>query len=282
MTFGCGLYDRMIPLYAGEVALAGIDLDFVAVHNPRDIFDRMASGEGYDAAEMSASEYITRFVAGQCPFVAIPAFPSRMFRHGFITVDARVIREPKDLAGKRIGVPLYTMTAAVWIRGLLQDDYGVDLSAVRWIQGATNAATPHGKPTVLPLLGPVSIEPNASGKSLSDLLAAGEIDAIIGPELPSCLGQAPYVRWLFPDYRAVEQDYWRRRRIFPIMHLVVLRRGFHEQHPSAASRLLQALDASKAIAAHRMRYLGVLRYMLPWLAADLVDIDLVFGGDPWP
>jgi 4,5-dihydroxyphthalate decarboxylase len=282
MTFACGLYDRMIPLATGEVKPEGIDLEFVPVHNPRDLFDRMARGEGYDAAEMSTSEYVTRFAAGQCPFVAIPAFPSRTFRHGFIVVDTRVIREPKDLEGKRVGVQLYTMTAAVWIRGLLQQDHGVDLSTIDWIEGALDAPTTHGKPTVLPPLKPVSLTANTSGKSLSALLEAGDIQAIIGAELPSCLGKAPHIARLFPDYREAEKAYWRRHGIFPVMHLVVLRRDVHERHPAAAASLFKALDDSKAIAYRRMRYIGALSYMLPWLAADIEEIDAVFGGDPWP
>jgi 4,5-dihydroxyphthalate decarboxylase len=120
MTFACGLYDRMTALYTGEVRPAGIDLNFIAVNDPRALFDRMAARQEFDASEMSTSEYVSRFAAGKCPFVAIPAFPSRMFRHGFITVDSRVVETPKDLEGKRIGIQLYTMTAAVWIRGLLQ------------------------------------------------------------------------------------------------------------------------------------------------------------------
>jgi 4,5-dihydroxyphthalate decarboxylase len=282
MSFGCGLYDRLTALATGEVKPAGIDLDYVAMHDPRALFDRVAAGDGFDAAEMSASEYVTRFVAGQCPFVAIPAFPSRMFRHGFIAVDSRVIKEPNDLAGKRIGVQLYTMTAAVWIRGLLQHDHGVDLSTVQWVEGAINAAGRHGNPSVLPLLAPVSISTSPDGRSLSDLLDAGEIAAVIGAELPDCRRTNPHVRRLFPDFRAAEKAYWRRHRIFPIMHLVVLRRDFHERHPLAARSLFAALEESRALAHRRMRYLGALRYMLPWMAAEIDEIDEVFGGDPWP
>lgn len=167
MTFACGLYDRMLALYAGGVQPDGIDLNFIPVDNPRDLFDRMGGGLEFDAAEMSSSEYITRFASGSCPFVALPVFPSRVFRHGFIAVDTRVIRKPTDLAGKRIGVQLYTMTAAIWIRGLLQHDYDVDLSTIEWVEGAIDRPSSHGKPTILPPLKPVSITVNQSGKSLS-------------------------------------------------------------------------------------------------------------------
>jgi 4,5-dihydroxyphthalate decarboxylase len=282
MTFACGLYDRMMPLYTGEVKAEGIDLNFIAVHHPRDLFDRMAGGLEFDASEMSTSEYVTRLAAGQCPFVALPVFPSRMFRHGFITVDARVIREPKDLEGKRVGVQLYTMTAAVWLRGLLQHDHGVDLSTIEWIEGATESPKPHGKPTVLPPLNPVRITANTSGKSLSQLLADGDIQAICGAELPSSFGKSAHVKRMFPDYREAEKAYYRRTKVFPIMHLVVLRRDFHERHPFVATSLFNAFNESREIALKRMRYLGALRYMLPWLPAELDEIDDVFGGDPWP
>jgi 4,5-dihydroxyphthalate decarboxylase len=282
MTFACGLYDRMSALHNGEVQVDGIDLNFIPVHHPRDLFDRMVAGLEFDASEMSASEYVTRFTADQCPFIAIPVFPSRMFRHGFIAVDNRVVKEPRDLAGKRIGVQLYTMTAAVWIRGLLQHDHGVDLSGVEWVEGAMESPNPHGKPTVLPPLRPVSIVANSSGRSLSQLLDAGEIQAVIGADLPSCMGRSAHVQRLFPDFREAEKAYYRRTGIFPIMHLVVLRREFHDRYPFAATSLFNAFNQSKALAYSRMRYLGALRYMLPWLPAELDEIDQVFGGDPWP
>jgi 4,5-dihydroxyphthalate decarboxylase len=282
LTFACGLYDRMVPLYAGEVRPEGIDLNFLAIDSPREIFDRMAGAQAFDASEMSLSELITRIAADQCPFVAIPVFPSRVFRHGYITINAKAVRAPKDLAGKRIGVPLYTQTAAVFMRGMLKEEYGVDLAGVHWVEGAINAATPHGRPTVLPVLKPVSIAANNTGRSLSDLLAAGEIDAILGTSLPNSMTTNADVQRLFPDFRAREKDYYRRTRIFPIMHLVAIRRDVYQRHPFVATSLYKALCASKDLALEKMRYLGALRYMLPWLAADLDEIDEVFGGDPWP
>jgi 4,5-dihydroxyphthalate decarboxylase len=133
LSFACGLYDRMLPLYTGEVAVDGVDLKFLVEDNPRIIFDNMAARQEYDACEFSSSEYISRLVAGQCPFVAIPVFASRVFRHSFIFINRKFIKSPKDLAGKRIGVPLYTMTAAVFIRGLLSDEFGIDFSSIEWV-----------------------------------------------------------------------------------------------------------------------------------------------------
>jgi 4,5-dihydroxyphthalate decarboxylase len=282
MTFACGLYDRMTALQTGEVQVDGVDLNFIPVHHPRDLFDRMVGGLEFDASEMSASEYITRHVAKKSEFVALPVFPSRTFRHGFIAVDSRVIKSPKDLAGKKIGVQLYTMTAAIWIRGLLQHDQNVDLSSVQWIEGAIDSPKPHGKPTVLPPLKPVAIRANDSGKSLSDLLEAGEIQAVIGADLPPCFGKAPHIKRLFTDFKAEEKAYYNRTGIFPIMHLVVLRREFYERHPFVATSLFNAFNESKTLAYKRMRYLGALRYMLPWLQSEIEEIDAVFGADPWP
>jgi 4,5-dihydroxyphthalate decarboxylase len=192
------------------------------------------------------------------------------------------VREPKDLAGKRIGVPLYTQTAAVFMRGLLAEDYGVDFSGVHWIEGAINQAAPHGRPTVLPVLRPVSITANQTGRSLSDLIAAGEIDAILGTSLPASIKTSPDVVRLFPDFREREKDYYRRTRIFPIMHTVAIRRDVYAAHPFVAQSLYAAFCAAKDRALEKMRYLGALRYMLPWLTADVDEIDEVFGGDPWP
>jgi 4,5-dihydroxyphthalate decarboxylase len=282
LTFACGLYDRMLALYTGEVAPDGIDLNFLAIDDPRQIFDRMGKNLDFDACEMSSSEVISRLAAGRNEMVALPVFPSRVFRHGFITVNRHAIKTPKDLEGKRIGTPLYTQTAALFIRGLLQDEYGVDLSGVHWMQGATNSPESHGNPSAPPLLKPVSIEHNRSGRSLSELLATGEIQAIIGSGLPDALRSNPDVQRLFPDFHAVELDYFRRTRIFPIMHLVAMRRDVYEQHPFIATSLYKAMTQAKDIALAKMRDLGALRYMLPGMAVELDEIDDTFGGDPWP
>ena len=282
LTFACGLYDRMLALYTGEVQPEGIDLNFLAIDDPRQIFDRMGKNLDFDACEMSSSEVFSRHASGRTEMVALPVFPSRVFRHGFITVNRKAVKTPKDLEGKRIGIPLYTQTAAVFIRGLLRDEYGVDLSGVHWVQGATNSAEAHGNPSPPPLLKPVSIEQNRSGRSLSELLEAGEIQAILGSGLPDSLRTNPDVVRLFPNFHQVELDSFRRTRIFPIMHLVAMRRDVYEKHPFIATSLYQAMDKAKDLALEKMRNVGALRYMLPGLPAELDEIDDVFGGDPWP
>jgi 4,5-dihydroxyphthalate decarboxylase len=236
----------------------------------------------FDACEMSSSEVFSRYAAGRREMVAVPVFPSRVFRHGFITVNRKAVKTPKDLEGKRIGVPLYTQTAALFIRGLLSDEHGVDLSGVHWVQGATNSADSHGNSAAPPLLKPVSIEQNRSGRSLSELLERNDIQAIIGSGLPDALRTNPDVQRLFPDFHAAELDYYRRTRIFPIMHLVAIRRDVYEKHPFIATSLYKAMNEAKDIALEKMRHVGALRYMLPGMTAELDEIDDVFGGDPWP
>jgi 4,5-dihydroxyphthalate decarboxylase len=282
LTFACGVYDRTIPLLTGEVRVPGVDLTYVAIDEPRQIFDRMGRGEEFHLAEMSLSEFICRHVAGDTAFVALPVFPSRVFRHSMIAVNRTTIKAPADLAGKRIGVPLYTMTAAVVIRELLTNDYGVDLTGVHWVQGAINHATSHGNPAAMPLLQPVNVVRNESGHSLSDLLDAGELDAVIGTDMPDAMHTNPDLVRLFPDFRSVEQDYYRRTRIFPIMHTVVMQRSLYEADPTLAARFYAAFEAAKAAARKRMAHVGTLAYMLPWMIDDLAEIERVFGGDCWP
>ena len=285
ISFTCTLYDRIQPLYYGDVKVEGFDLDFEGSYgweSVRRIFDRNGAGKGADVSEMSTSEYISSVAAGTCKHVAIPVFPSRAFRSGYTFVNAGRIRKPKDLEGKRIGVPLYTMTAAVFARGHLADEYGVDFDTVEWVQGAMNEAAPHGNPTVPPLLRPTRIVNNTSGRSLSQLLEAGEIDAVLGAITPESYGRNPMVRRLFPDFQDVERQYYRRTRVFPIMHSIVIRREVHEKHPGLSPALWKAFNASKRVAIERFMDVGSLQYMLPWLARDVEEIATEFDGDAFP
>jgi 4,5-dihydroxyphthalate decarboxylase len=282
LTFACGLYDRAVALAMGAVPVDGVDLKFVNIDSPREIFDRMSARQEFDASEYSSSEFISRFAANQCPFVAIPVFPSRSFRHGFIAVNRKFVRTPKDLEGKRVGLPMYTMTASIFIKGLLQHEYGVDLSTIEWVEGQINGGEAHGAPTTMPLVKPVPIERNNTGKSLSTLLEEGAIHATIGTGLPNALGRNPDIQRLFPNYREVERAYFQRTGIFPIMHLVAIRRDVYERHPFVASSLYKALTAAKEVAINKMRAVVSLRYMLPWMGADVEEIKDVFGGDAFP
>ena len=278
LTFACGLYDRTDALRTGDVKLKDIDLEFLAIPSPRELFDRMGGNQEFDSSEFSSSEFISRFDRGDCPFVALPVFPSRVFRHGYIYVNRKSgIHAPKDLEGKRVGVALYTMTAAVWIRGHLADQYGVDCSTFQWTEGAINHAGRHGEPSAPPLRKPVKIAHDPQGRSLRDLLAAHEIDAIIGTQHPHPHSDiAP----LFADARAVERAFYLKTKIFPIMHLVVMRRDTYERNPVAADSLYRGLVEAKNLARERLHKGHPL--MLPWVHSDIHEMDEVFGGDTYP
>jgi 4,5-dihydroxyphthalate decarboxylase len=281
VTFGCGLYDRLVPLYSGEVKPAEIDLTFVAIDSPTEAFTRMIAGE-FHAGEMSSSDFLRRTSAGACPFVGIPVFPSRVFRHGMICVNRSAgIETPKDLEGKRIGVPHFPMTAALWIRGLLQREYDVDLSTITWVQDTPLRSVGDGGVMQRALEAKFKLETNTSGTSMGDLLDDGSIHAFIGADIPEQMRSSANVRRLFPNYKEIEQAFYRRTKIFPIMHTVVIRRDIYEAHPFVAQSLFDALDRSKDLARERMRYMGTLRAMLPWMIAEIEEIDAVFGGDPF-
>jgi 4,5-dihydroxyphthalate decarboxylase len=282
LKLACASYDRMMALRTGDVKPDGIDLDVIAIEHVREIFDRMGATAEFDLAEFSSTEYIGRIGSGDRTFVALPVFPSRVFRHGFIFVNCNRIAEPKDLEGKRIGTALYTQTAALWIRGMLGSEHGVDLSGVTWVQGAVQVAGAHGSPSPPPLLKPPRIEINYSGRSLDEMLDAGEIDAVIGTRVPACYRRNKDIVRLFPAYWEVERDYYRRTGVHPIMHLVAMRREVHEAHPWAAAAMYKAFAAAKEHALAMLRIEVAPRYLLPWLQRDIEEMDEVFGADPWP
>jgi 4,5-dihydroxyphthalate decarboxylase len=283
LTFASGLYDRVLPLYTGEVSPAGVDLSFIINDRPREIFHAMTNEARFDASEMSCAEYVTRAAAGDCPLVAIPVFPSRVFRHSSVVVNRKAgIGNPKDLEGGRVGTPIYTSTAAVYVRGFLAHDYGVDLTRIHWVQGEMERPGTNPNPSALALLEPVDIEINQSGKPLRQLLEDGAIDATMGSVVPSSLGRHPDIARLFPDFPEVERDYYRRTGIFPAMHVVVIRRAVYEAHPFVAKSLFDAFTAARDLALARMRHEGTLRYMLPWMWKEVEVIREVFGDDPWP
>src|SRR5215475_12247706 len=217
LTFACCRYDRMEAIREGIVRPEGVDLTCITLKSGRDVFDRMVGGNEFDVAELSASEFISLAGKGDRRFVALPVFPSRVFRHGYVFINTRAgIRTAKDLEGKRVGLPLYTQTAALWVRGHLAHQFGVDLSTIRWVQGSVEDTGTHGKPHAPDLLKPVAVEQNDSGVSLANLLARGEIDALIGSRKPEILGRDDRIARLFPDSRALERELFETSRIFPI------------------------------------------------------------------
>jgi len=280
LTLACGPYDRTEALRTGIVRPEGIDLTCVAIPSPPEMFARMLANEAFDVSEMSCAHALIHRGKGDFPFVAIPVFPSRMFRHGYIFVNtAAGIRTPKDLEGKRIGVPEYSQTAAVWIRGLLQHEYGVRLEALRWVSGGVNAP---GRPDILVNLPEGISITRVQDRTLNELLVTGEIDALIGARRPEALGKDPRVARLFPNYRELERAYYGKTRIFPVMHTVVIREALYREQRWIAESLYKAFVEAKAWCLAQMRFSSALRYTVPWLQADLEEMAEVFGPDPWP
>jgi 4,5-dihydroxyphthalate decarboxylase len=282
ITLSCGPYDRVEALREGLVQPEGVQLTYVPVQSPPELFARMIKKGSFDAAEMSLSLYTQLRLRGDFPFIALPVFPSRMFRHGYVFVNRRSgIRDPRDLEGRRVGVQEYHQTAGVWIRGTLSSEYGVDLTTIRWREGGVNAPR---RPDVLDLrpVGELDIEFVGDDVCLDELLEDGAIDAYLGARRPRSYGISADVVRLFPDPRSVERAYFARTGIFPIMHTIVFREDVLDRHPWLAESMFKAFEASKRVCLERMRFSGSSRYTLPWLHADLEEVDELFGGDPWP
>ncbi len=235
LTFACGPYDRTQALRDGTIRPEGIDLTYINLQ-PAEIFWRMLQYKEFDASEMSLSNYTTLVGSGLAPFVAIPVFPSRVFRHGYFFINTQKgIKGPGDLKGKRGGVPEYSMTAAVYMRGLLEHEYGVKPSDVEWVQGRADRLGHKLPPDIRLTQAP-------AGTELGDLLERGEIDFLMTANNPLSFRRgAPNVKRLFPNYRELEQDYYRRTKIYPIMHTVVIRRDVYERDPWVAIESLQGI-----------------------------------------
>jgi len=285
LTMACGPYDRFEALRTGIVRPEGIDVTYLAIQSPPAIFAQVVKKGSFDISEMSASMYLTLKARqnDNFPFIAVPIFPLRMFRHGYIFVNKQSgIKTPKDLEGKRVGVPEYRQTAAVWIRGLLQSEYRVSLETIRWYEGGANKSRGHDPTMDLRPQKQVPVETIGEGKTLSHMLAVGEIDALVGARRPDSLGSSPNVARLFPNYREVEREYYIKTGIFPIMHVLVIKESLYREKPWIAESIYKACEEAKFWCLKQMRFSGAIRYMLPWLFADIDELDEVFGKDPWP
>ncbi|HZT52641.1 MAG TPA: hypothetical protein VFA22_11930 [Stellaceae bacterium] len=276
LTFACGPYDRTQALRDGSLKPEGIDLTYITLQ-PAEIFWRMLQFGEFDASEMSLSNYTSLVSAGDARFVAIPVFPSRVFRHGYFFVNIeKGIRSPEDLRGRRGGVPEYSMTAAVFMRGLLQHEYGVRPAEIDWVQGRADRL---GR--ALPK--DVRLTQAPAGTELGDLLERGEIDFLMTANNPLSFRRgAPTVRRLFPNYREIEQDYYRRTRIYPIMHTVVIRRDVYERDPWVALNLYQALQAAKERCYRLLRETGSPKASFAWLQPLIEEEQAIIGPDWYP
>lgn len=283
LTLACGRYDRVAALADGRVTVEGCDLDLIHLE-PEECFWRMLQGEEFDAAEMSFGSYCMLRARGDDRFTAIPAFLSRSFRHNAIYVrDDGSINDPADLEGSTIGVPEYQMTAAVWIRGVLADEVGLDLGAIRWRTGGLDEPGRIERQP-LALTNDFDVAPIPSDRTLTEMLLSGELDAITCPRVPRPMREPDGggIRRLFPDYAARELAYWQRTQIFPIMHLVVVRRDVVERAPWLPTSLYKALRQAKAMALDGLADAPALAFMQPFLLDSLERQAEVFGADPWP
>jgi 4,5-dihydroxyphthalate decarboxylase len=278
LTLACWDYDRTRALMDGSVRPEGIDL--VYLNQPvEETFFRMMKFQEFDCSEMSLSSYTASLAQKNPPFIAIPAFPSRFFRHSCIFVSPQSgVRRPEDLKGKRIGVPEYQMTAAVWIRGILSDEYGVKATDVEHFCGGQEEP---GRIDKLKIELPTSIRLKAIGssKTLSSMLADGELDALVSARTPSTFPDR--VKRLFPDFVEKEKDYVRRTKIFPIMHTVVIRRELYEKNRWIAQSLYKAFVKSKAKMYAAYHQTAALAAMLPWLVAHVEEAKKEMGNDWW-
>jgi 4,5-dihydroxyphthalate decarboxylase len=281
LTLACERYDRTEALRDGRVRPAGVDLTYLA-QPVEETFFRMARFREFDAAELSLSSYVVGLTR-DAPFIAIPVFPSRLFRHSGIYVSAASgIREPADLVGRQVGVAEYQLTANVWIRGILADEYDVPVESVTYRTGGLHQP---GRPEKLKVDLPagVRVEPIAAHQTLSDMLAAGEIDALYTPRTPESFTRGDgRVRRLFDPSGPAEEQYFRRTGIFPIMHTVVLRRDVYDRNRWLARSLFEAFGQAKTLCEEGIDETAAARYMLPWLHDEVARTRSILGADYWP
>ncbi|HXV49807.1 MAG TPA: ABC transporter substrate-binding protein, partial [Candidatus Binatia bacterium] len=281
ITLACEDYDRTRPVKDGIVKPEGIELNYL-VMSVEEIFWRMMKYEEFDASELSMGAFLTAAAQGRRPFIAIPVFPSRTFRHRCLFVNmASRIERPEDLRGKRMGVPEYSMTAAVWLRGLLQHEYGVLPKEIHWIQAGEEHP---GRKDRVDFEMPASIRlETRPDNTLNDMIDSGEIDAMMSPRMPSCfLNGSEKVQRLFPDYRRVEMDYFKKTGLFPIMHVIVIKRSIYEKAPWVAQTLYKAFCQSKEICMKELYDTNILRVSLPWTSAEYEDTCELMTADYWP
>ena len=282
LTVACGDYDRTHALQTGAVEAEGIRLNYVPLE-AEEIFWRMGHHQEFDASEMSLSNHVTAVSRGNSPFVAIPVFPSRFFRHSCVFINTSSgIKNPGDFKGKRIGAPEYSITAAVWIRGFLNDDYGVRAQDAHWFVGGQE--DPGRRERVKLTLPPeIKLDAIPDDKTLNGMLESGEIDALISARSPSCFVKgSPQVKRLFPNYKDVEIDYYKRTKIFPIMHVLVIRKDTYDKNPWVARSLYKAFCEAKDHAIKNMHISNTLACTLPWLSWEREQMKEIFGSDWWP
>jgi 4,5-dihydroxyphthalate decarboxylase len=279
LSIAIGPYDRMMPLVQGEVRIDAVDPQFMLLE-PEEIFFRAMRHEAFDICELSLSSYSLRVARGDSPYVAVPVFPSRAFRHTCIVVRTdRGIRSPADLRGKRIGMPEYQLTANVWARAILEEEYGVHQRDITWVRGGYE--TP-GRVEKLSVTLPegVRVESAPEGKTISGMLADGELDGVMGPRAPSCFERGdPNIRWLLEDPTAEAIAWYRKTRIFPVMHVLGIRRSLVEAHPWLVGAVAKAFEKSKRVALEKLTDTSATKVTLPFVEENLRRARQLMGED---
>jgi len=279
LSVAVGAYDRTRALVDGSVQIDGVDAHCMTL-SPEEIFFRAFRHAEFDICELSLSSFTVKTAQGDCPYVGVPAFVSRAFRHTSIWVRTDRIKKPEDLKGKKVGLPEYQLTANVWARAILQDDHGVKPSDIHWIRAGIEDA---GRPEKISIKLPpdVRLEDGPPGKSISTLLAEGAIDGFIAPRPPSLPKNTPNVGWLFPDPTMAAKDYYKRTGVFPIMHIVGVRRTLAEQHPWLPGAVYKAFEQSKAAAMELLSDTSATKVTLPFVEEQLKAARDLMGDDFW-
>ncbi len=275
-------YDRTRALIDGQVKPEGIELD-IEVLRPRVMFPRMLDHQEFDVSELSLASYSALSARGDCPFIAIPVPVSRFFRHSCIYIHSDSgIHKPEDLKGKRVGTTQYGSTAATYIKGMLQDDYGVAASDMHWFMGGLTTPT---QTPLIPLDLPTQIKFDylSEGQTLEGMFMAGELDALCSIYLPEIFIQgAPKIKRLFPEFKSIEQEYYNRTGIFPIMHTIVIKKTVYEEQPWVAANLFKAFCEARNIASSKFYDTDALHLTLPWLIDHVEEAWRELGKDYWP
>ena len=280
LSVAVGPYDRTRALIDGSVQIDGVEPTCMTLP-PEEIFFRALRHAEFDICELSLSSFTVKMAEGGGPYVGVPAFVSRMFRHTSIWVRTDRIKKPEDLKGKRVGLPEYQLTANVWARAVLEEDYGVKPSDIHWIRGGIEDSDRPEKITIS-VPKDVRLDNAPAGKSISRLLADGEIDGFIAPRPPSLPRNTPNVGWLFPDPAATASDYFKRTGIFPIMHLVGVRRTLVEQHPWLPGAVFKAFSQAKDKAVDMLADPSASKATLPFLEERVAQARALMGDDFWP
>ena len=280
LSVAIGDYDRMRPLVDGLVQIDSVDAQFMLL-DPEEIFFRAFRHADFDVCELSLSSYSVKTAAGTSPYIAVPVFPSRAFRHTSVYVRTDRIKSPADLKGRRVGVPEYQLTANIWVRLFLEEDYGIRPSDITWVRGGYEHPGRIEKIS-LNLPDDVKVENARADATISDLLASGEIDAVIGPRAPSCFDRGhPNVGYLFADPQATATEWYRRTRLFPIMHTLGIRRPLAEKHPWLPVAIYKAFERSKAMALTKLSDTSATKVTLPFVEEQLGAARRLMGEDFW-